>query len=191
MRASREICDGRATMSRNIARNIGRPSGRMSMRAAGGTVRWAGSTTTRTRGEGKIVLGGDRATMMRFHVDHGRPGRSVKLPLLRRFGDRFIDAERSAREWRHRSGRASLRDHTASVARTVCDSRMEEATTQSPALQMRSKTAGDAKADHAAIALPNGGVGDRLPARSRPCGTPPARRGRRQCAPRKPGPQMR
>ena len=54
----------------------------------------------------------------------------------------------------------SFRDHTASVARTFSDSRIEEATTQSPARRCEAKPPATPKLIMRAIALPDGAVGD-------------------------------
>jgi hypothetical protein len=110
-------------------------------------------------GEGQLVLGGDPRREMRFHVNRGRPGRSVQFPLPCRLGDRFIDTG----NW----GMNGARNHAQQLARPdrirgADAMRFANGRGDDPisGAQMRSKAPCDAKADHAAVALPNGAVGD-------------------------------
>ena len=98
------------------------------------------------------VCGGDPRHDVRFHVDRSGPGRPVQLPLLRRLSDRRVDADDR--------GVDRIVDHVEKPARPggvggAHRLRFADGGSDDPVsgAQMRGETAGDAEAEHAAVAV--------------------------------------
>ncbi len=190
IRARRESCDGRAATLRNIAGTFGRPSGRMSSSAAGGTARWAGSTTTRSAANARSCRAATRATICDSMSTTAAPVAPIKLALLCWLGDRQIDAEDRRVNGAVDETEKLARPHRVGSANRL---RLPDGGCHDPVArpQMRSKTAGDTEADQPAIALTDGSRRRSLRAHFRRYGRPPARRARQLCAPRNPARRTR
>jgi hypothetical protein len=106
------------------------------------------------------MRGGNPRHHVGFHIDRGCTGRSVKLAFLGRLGDRRIDAD----DW----SVDGACDHAEELARPhrirrADGFRFANSGSDYPiaSAQVGGEAAGNAEADHAAVTLPDGAVGDR------------------------------
>ncbi len=147
-------------ISRTTAEISVRPSTPMPRRAAGGNAPMSRVDDDARRGKCEPMLGGEPRHHMGFHIDRRRTGRSVQLPFRRRFGDRGIHTDdrgvACSGDRRDELGRPHR------VGGTDCF-RFEDGGSDHPvtSAKIRSKTAGNTKADDATIALPGSARGDR------------------------------
>jgi hypothetical protein len=112
------------------------------------------------RGKGKLVCGGNARDDVRFHVDRGRTGCLVQFALLRRLCDWLVNAYNRCVD-----GAGDLAEELARPRGigSADGLRFAHRGSNDPisSTQVRGQSAGDAEADQAAVALPDGAVDDR------------------------------